>query len=201
MPTHLSLPVFEREIALATRSEPVGLTASSAALLDENLADPSASWSPIVDPSTGGIAETFGTRFPALRALGLRDEDLLLLASQGYLEFNRRSAAVNAGYWRLRYRREGQLRAQYIGNDIQRLARIRRELAAVQLDRRQRRRQAQTLRQARQLLKRAKATASPIALHLGWHFHGKTLRRFRKARHPQRTLANGGSNDPRRNED
>ena len=172
------LALFGRDSALGTQIEECAR--SSVSSIARNSADDAVVPDPVICPNSHYRDQV--EHFPALCALGLENADLQLLRRQGYLEFDRRSAGGSAGCWRLRFRREGRLRTVYVGTDDQRLDRVRRELAAIQFAHRQHHQQAQMLRLAKQLLKRAKAQAAPMARQVGFHFHGRVLRRNRKAR-------------------
>ena len=139
------LAAFWRDFALITRIEECDW--SSAPSISRNPAGDPAAPAPAICPNSRRSDQV--EHFSALLALGLGDADFQLLSRQGYLEFDRRSAAGNAGCWRLRFRREGRLRTVYVGIDVQRLARARRELAAIQFDHRQRHQQTNMLRLAK----------------------------------------------------
>jgi hypothetical protein len=115
------------------------------------------------------------SNFPNLLSLGLDEEDLLALASQGFLNIERRGQNV---YYKLRFRRNGQQRVHYVGSEQKAVA-VRQELELLQnaVKRRAKIRKLQQLalrtsRQARQQL-------APVLEKHNIFFHGIQPRKRR----------------------
>ncbi len=137
-----------------------------------------------VAPSLTGAATAQKTamttrlQFTELQRLGLTEADLGALQGQGYLELDRRPNGRPRGC-RLRFRRDNRLRSVYVGNDLHLVARIRKELANLQAKTVSRRQLKRTVRNARHTLRCIKQSYEPTLRELGFHFHGRALRKFR----------------------
>ena len=131
--------------------------------------------------------------FPALRALGLGDDDLAIVRRNGYLQQDRR-AGQGVGYWRLRFRQAGRLRTVYLGRDARRVSLVQRELSTLQAKRTARREQARAVRRGRDVLRGAKARLTPILGQYGYHFHGDVIRKLRGSSAPP-TVPKDGEHD------
>jgi hypothetical protein len=83
-------------------------------------------------------------------------------------------------YWRLRFRFLDRSRTVYLGADETLLATVRRELAVLQTPDRSKRKLAQTVQDAKLVMRRIKARSRPLLAEQGFSFHGKTLRRARR---------------------
>jgi hypothetical protein len=121
--------------------------------------------------------------FPALRALGLRDEDIAAVRRSGYLQHDRRLADT-VGYCRLRFRVSGRLRTVYVGKEPNRVALVKRELAALQSERLRRRELAQALRNGREVLRGIKPRMATLLEENGYHLHGCVIRKLRGSSAP-----------------
>lgn len=116
--------------------------------------------------------------FPALRRLGLADEQLAALRRQGYLDFL--NGVDGRRYWRLRVRSDGMLRTYYIGYSPQRLADVQQELELLRAPRKAIRHATETRRLARQAMREVRTGLVRVVQANGFHFHGlATIRRWR----------------------
>jgi hypothetical protein len=68
----------------------------------------------------------------------------------------------------------------FVGNDEQQLMRVRTELAQLRAARVHALELSRAVRRGRAALRKAKAQVAPVLLQLGMHYHGDTLRRFRR---------------------
>lgn len=116
--------------------------------------------------------------FPTLRRLGLGEEELTALRRKGYLVQDDRGHG-HAGYWRLRFRFNGQTRTLYLGRDAQLAEQVRVELAVLQGERRRNRQIAQLTSETKKVLRAAKQRLEPVLNELGFHFHGNAMRKTR----------------------
>src|SRR3569623_1155842 len=91
--------------------------------------------------------------YPTLRALGLRESELEILKHQGYLSCDRRHRSDGAGYWRLRFREDGQNRAIYVGQDLAFVEEVKDELMQLRAARRGWRELEHMMRHARRALR------------------------------------------------
>jgi hypothetical protein len=137
-----------------------------------------------------GSHEALKSSFPALRALGLGDDDLAIVRRNGYLQQDRR-ACQGGGYWRLRFRKGGRLRTVYLGREPRRVDPVKRELSLLQARRTARREQVREVRQGREVLRGAKARLAPILEQYGYHFHGDVIRKLRRSSAPPTNSKNG----------
>ncbi len=116
----------------------------------------------------------------ALRQLGLGDEELIALRSQGYLQRDQRVGGKQP-YWRLRFRFQGRLRTVYLGTDVAVVASVRHELAELQAPRDKQNGLSDQLTDGKRALRQAKERMKPILAEMGFHWHGDTIRKFRDA--------------------
>lgn len=116
--------------------------------------------------------------FPALRQLGLGDEELNSLRNKGYLTQDDRGHG-HAGYWRLRFRHDRRTRTVYLGRDAGLVARVQQELSLLQTPFRLRRQCTLASQEGSQLLRDVKKRLGPLLQEIGFHYHGDTLRKTR----------------------
>jgi hypothetical protein len=123
-----------------------------------------------------GKAGRFAQR-PALARLGLSDGDLDELSRQGFLAPERRNDRT---YYKLRFRRACRQVVRYVGS-IEEAALVAGELKELQRARRLARELNRCDRIVRQRLRKAKAVVEPQLLAHGIKFHGRAIRRSRRA--------------------
>lgn len=116
---------------------------------------------------------------PALSSLGLDADDLMALARQGFLSFERRGGGV---YCRLRFRREGRQIVRYVGCDVARIGRVREELDRLQKNHRQGRQLAMVAQHVRRAFRAHKAQVASLLEQAGCRFHGHAVRRRSRPR-------------------
>ena len=116
------------------------------------------------------------SRFASLRALGLDDKDLALLARQGFVAGEVRSGRM---YFKLRFRRDRRQVVRVIGSDPVRVEAVRRDLGELQRVERQSRQLARLSCKVRQALRASKAELAPLLAKAGYRCHGLSVRRRR----------------------
>ena len=113
--------------------------------------------------------------FPALASLRLGDEDLRVLAHQGFLSRETRRGRAT---FKLRFRRGGHQHVKYVAaHDA---TAVRAELNKVQAGTRLKRELAAVTRDAHQILRQTKRNLQPILESHGFAFHGLAIRRRRR---------------------
>ena len=113
--------------------------------------------------------------FPILIRLGLSDEEVHALTSQGFIGRERRGSKT---IFRFRYRFLGRQRVRYVSpRDA---AALEAELESLQRRVRARRRLTGLAVLARQALRHRRSTLAPLLEARGFHFHGHQIRRCRK---------------------
>jgi hypothetical protein len=123
-------------------------------------------------PAAGRLHE-----FPVLAKLGFIEQDLDVLAGQGCLAVERRG---DRRYFKLRFRRDGRQIVRYVGG-VEMAALVAEELNTLQATRRMQRDLDRLSRAARRLLRDGKAKLEPLLLERGFKFHGRSIRRPRRA--------------------
>ncbi len=129
----------------------------------------------------------------ALTQLRLTPGDFALLRRQGFVSCERRGARQ---VFKLRFRREGRQVVRRIGSDPAVAAEVRRELEALQVQRRRRREFRRLARLGRQALRDSKRVLAPVLAQDGFYFHGLAVRLRRKPKAPSEILHGANSNKP-----
>lgn len=119
-------------------------------------------------------------QFVALHSLGLDDQELTVLSRQGYIQRDIRLAS-GRGYWRLRFRIVRRTRTVYLGTNELFVEQVKRELDWLQSARRRKRKLARAVHSGKNVLRQAKARIVPALAELGFHYHGDSLRKRRRA--------------------
>jgi hypothetical protein len=101
----------------------------------------------------------------------------MALRHQGYL--TQHDPGHGSGYWRLRFRLDGRLRAIYVGQDAELLDCVRKELRLLREGRHTLQRLVQFEKQARRVLRDAKKRLSEPLQQLGMYYHGDAIRKRR----------------------
>jgi hypothetical protein len=136
-------------------------------------------------PSTVESAEALRIEdFPALASLQLGDEDLSMLARQGFL-----NREVRRGHevFKLRFRRDAKQCIKYVS--VSQVAAVRVELDKLQSITRLKRKLAAVTREAKRVLRQTKPSLQPILESHGLAFHGLAIRR-RHGQKPNASLRN-----------
>lgn len=107
------------------------------------------------------------------------EDELHQLSRQGSIAYERRGRSSSVA--KLRFRMNGVQRVKVLGSDEQFIARVRAELEALQIDRDQCRELKRMCQQARDVIRRHKATLALLLEQQGLRFHGHSLRAKRKA--------------------
>ena len=110
--------------------------------------------------------------FPALASLQLGDEDLRILAQQGFLSRETRRGQT---IFKLRFRCGGRQHVKYVS--AHQVTVVQAELNIVQAGARSKRKLATATRHAQQLLRQTKRNLEPILESNGLAFHGLAIRR------------------------
>lgn len=140
-----------------------------------------------------------GNALPGLSRLGLSHADLEELKSQGFV--GAQSREPSRPCFVLRFRSGGRQKVRYIGTDPVRAEQIRRELAALQEERKHELELGRLTRQARRMLRETKVALEPVLNATGYIFHGRAIRRPRSrailpvGTMPQSTAHNDASED------
>jgi hypothetical protein len=121
------------------------------------------------------MADLAVSKYPALRRLGLDETGLGALARQGFVSVDRRNERC---YHKLRFRRHGCQVIRYIGAEAEADI-VRKELAALQAERRVHRALALLEKEARRLRRESRRQLTPLVAAAGLKFHGRDLRRPR----------------------
>lgn len=116
-----------------------------------------------------------GPCFPGLRALSLTRTHFDDLASQGSIQ--RDVASSGRATFKLRFRSEGRQVVRCLGGDAQFVKQIERELAELQHAVKERRSSRRLLRSAGSALRHLKQRLEPRLRLIGFHFHGREIRR------------------------
>jgi hypothetical protein len=111
--------------------------------------------------------------FPAVRALGLTDAELAMLASQGFVSTERRPGKL---VYKLRFRIGGRQCVRFLGHDETQARAIREELRVLQRDLRHRRETVKLRRAVNKLLRDSKRQLQPLLEQNGYYFHGRAIR-------------------------
>ena len=122
--------------------------------------------------------ESPGASGSVLRRLGLDDDELMALRSQGFVSREQRSPG-HAPVFKLRFRIDGKQRTRYLGSDSDVIAAVRQELAELREEAQRGRKLRRLARQARCRWQRAKSELEPLLAAEGYHFHGLLIRKRR----------------------
>jgi hypothetical protein len=114
--------------------------------------------------------------FPALAELGLTDEELEALRSQGFVGQETRHHRL---YYKLRFRLHGKQRVRYIRGAARAQA-VRSELDALQHMVLHAREIAALAREGAAILRASKKSLAPLLAARNFHFHGRSIRRRRR---------------------
>ena len=117
---------------------------------------------------------------PTLRALAglkLTQADLEDLARQGFVSSEMRGSGRR--HFKLRFRSGRKQVVRYIGTDLNRVARIQREIETLQSDGRAQQHLQRQVRSARKALRESKRNLAPLLLDSGLRYHGYAIRRSR----------------------
>lgn len=122
-----------------------------------------------------GMDIAAGRSFPRLTALSLSRAHLTDLASQGSI--HRDVASTGRTTFKLRFRSAGRQVVRYLGGDAQFVEQIERELGQLQHAVKERRSSRRLLRSAGSALRHLKQRLEPRLRLIGFHFHGREIRR------------------------
>jgi hypothetical protein len=132
-------------------------------------------------------------RGQALAQLRLTPGDFALLRRQGFVSCERRGARQ---VFKVRFRREGRQVVWRIGSDPAFAAEVRRELEALQVQRRRTREFRRLARLGRQALRDSKRVLAPVLAQDGFYFHGLAVRLRRRPKTSSEILHVANSNKP-----
>lgn len=125
------------------------------------------------NPQPGEVANRENVSY---LALALPREDLDELRRQGFVSREEREGGA---YFRLRFRRRGRQVAIGLGTDPGLAQRVERELAQLQAERRDDRKQKHLIQATRNLLRRTKRDLESALHGAGYRFYGYEIRKLR----------------------